>query len=630
MFQRGLEVPAISVWQDGVRRLYDDVPGKLFGLPHISKTKMHKVLDSDKQIQFLLRHTFWGHKLCSWSRSDKTERRDWAKFLIKRLRALLDGGPDPNWTTRHFNRLFGNNYEYPTQDRKDRTIRFYELLKTVDGIFMQRFLSFPEERWTWERFDMFTLGNLSHLIGDEFIPPVLTRHTYEYLKSHPLRYKELKSMRKELKFCLNQDKVPETMGFICKDRPNPKWLDFFNLLYERVKILPPGIIREYITGQLSQTRGAGTPPHAFSNQSLVKLVETMTEKVEPFPEFSAKLLEKGLDSLRRELTTDLSFIFTGLEHHGSVNLSNSASFEKKRKEGGTIEAISEYCLGMQFGIPVEMFDLNTGESRGMHRYCDSRIKSDYPEIGMTDYIFWRSLQEIRKTSMEDLRTLRASMVEEPSKTRSVTIGMSALKVVLDVVNGICSHPLKKYPSSISGMSKANHSWNTFLDFFKPEHRDLFFKERENSGRPGTASNRTIREYETVYALSTDYTEATDSFRFDVAKRLGVFWMQLCGIPTALINIVIQVSFGPRKLIFNAPKGSLLKEYGEVIDNDHNFVWTTKGLPMGDPLTKVILHLYNIVVRKSARSVEETYREVYGAEIPKNPYLATFSIRGKRR
>jgi hypothetical protein len=60
---------------------------------------------------------------------------------------------------------------------KARSDRLLELLKTVDGIFLQRYLCYPEEVWTWQRFDMFTLGNIASLLGDEFLDGEMSEHS---------------------------------------------------------------------------------------------------------------------------------------------------------------------------------------------------------------------------------------------------------------------------------------------------------------------------------------------------------------------------------------------------------------------------------------------------------------------
>jgi hypothetical protein len=56
----------------------------------------------------------------------------------------------------------------PHERTNRRRARFLELLKTVDGLFLQRHLALPEERWTWQKFDLFTLQNISVLLTDEF------------------------------------------------------------------------------------------------------------------------------------------------------------------------------------------------------------------------------------------------------------------------------------------------------------------------------------------------------------------------------------------------------------------------------------------------------------------------------
>jgi hypothetical protein len=67
----------------------------------------------------------------------------------------------------------------------------------------------------------------------------------------------------------------------------------------------------------------------------------------------------------------------------------------------------------------------------------------------------------------------------------VTKGRIALKVVLDLVNKLCSEVLKKaFPSSYSGMAQSDHPWRLYNSFFTKEFEDLIFsvyhKERIKS------------------------------------------------------------------------------------------------------------------------------------------------------
>jgi hypothetical protein len=43
------------------------------------------------------------------------------------------------------------------------------MLKTVDGVFLKRFLTLPEEKWTWPKYDLWTMLTIFSLIQDEFM-----------------------------------------------------------------------------------------------------------------------------------------------------------------------------------------------------------------------------------------------------------------------------------------------------------------------------------------------------------------------------------------------------------------------------------------------------------------------------
>jgi hypothetical protein len=76
---------------------------------------------------------------------------------------------------------------------KTRSYRLLELLRTIEGIFLQRFAFLPEEKWTWEKFDKFNLWNLSYFLDDEFLDGKLT----EYSLSLTTRYQKLKQLESE-------------------------------------------------------------------------------------------------------------------------------------------------------------------------------------------------------------------------------------------------------------------------------------------------------------------------------------------------------------------------------------------------------------------------------------------------
>jgi len=118
----------------------------------------------------------------------------------------------------------------------------------------------------------------------------------------------------------------------------------------------------------------------------------------------------------------------------------------------------------------------------------------------------------------------------------------------------------------------------------------------------TETSRKLEEiiYETCFASSTDYSEATDFMSHEVADLIGSAWMQYCGIPTLLRSLVRKVAYTERKVFFMA-KGPL-RNLGTVTDNKEvRTAILRRGVLMGDPMTKPVLHLLNICVRKTPES-----------------------------
>jgi hypothetical protein len=87
-------------------------------------------------------------------------------------------------------------------------------------------------------------------------------------------------------------------------------------------------------------------------------------------------------------------------------------------------------------------------------------------------------------------------------------------------------------------------------------------------------------------------------------------MKKCGIPPLLQKIVVKTCFSPRIVHFNG-KG-IFSHIGVFSDIDLHtrHVRLVRGMMMGDPLTKVILHFTNISIRELGRYIATgSYREL---------------------
>jgi hypothetical protein len=292
--------------------------------------------------------------------------------------------------------------------------------------------------------------------------------------------------------------------------------------------------------------------------------------------------------MNRILSSLPDHAFTGLDNKAMLTLTTSACRECTVEEGGTVEAIAmELRRIAPDHIPIR--DLDTGV---ISRWALSS------ELEIGERIFWHCLHKILSSPLEESRAVDLLTVKEPSKTRCVTKGPAYVKVVLDVVSKLCSWALKKgVPSSQSGMSKESHGWEFFKSLFDSGEPDLFELEYQNKEVIDSSTYIVEEVYRDVFVSSTDYETATDYMSHEVANVIGDMWMRKCGIPPILRGIVVAICFKPRTVYFSA-KGPI-SELGEYFNGNIRSIRTVRGVLMGDPLTKLCLHMVNIVCRTIA-------------------------------
>jgi hypothetical protein len=390
---------------------------------------------------------------------------------------------------------------------KARAERLIELLKTVDGMFLGRYLSFPEEVWTWHKYDMFTLQGISCLIGDEFLDGPLTQQAL----SAESAFSQLKRARKSFKMYSLQYKLKELVQL---PPEKESWTHYFlRSSWDRASRLE-GTRYTFVAGILSQTRGTGTPPPIVVLQSKIKFLETVTIAPVPFTRTARALISNSLDSVLDRLPQEA---FTGLATKARVTVTTAASWENTRKTGGTAESIREILMGYGIESPVPVRDLDTG------RITVLRAPDAFETVG--EYIFWACLDTVLKTPLEDLKKVFLTVVKEPGKARSVTKGRACLKIVLDLVSKICAWPMKKgLRSSRSGMGQSHHGWNFFLRTMSEEMKeDLFHVIDREENTFGEYVERTDT-FEDFFVSSTDFKEATDQMKHEFASLAGNAWM----------------------------------------------------------------------------------------------------------
>lgn len=588
---KGLPTPDITVWSGDSTRIQDQVRPHYFG-PSFDGNwrkpiRFSQVTDLEAKMYFVINHTFWGRKLHQMSRPeprpgsprfgiksiyDSAERK-WSQTLLKRVKALLAGKPDPLWSKRRQKAYFLD--PNALRNRKSRSLRLIEVLKTIDGIFNQRYLSYPEEMWSWERYDLFVIHNLSTLIGDEFLDGELTESALT-LKT---KYETLKGLRKLFKEAAHKRQLDslDTTEIV-----KGEFAYFVPMWKEAAKAT--GFRYLYLIGLLCQTRGCGTPPNLVILQSKKKFLLTIQEPVEPLGINQVGLIDAALETLLKSIPDE---VFTGLTTKGRISVTAAACLEATRSEGGTISVISELVYKGSLGEGVAIRDFNTGSVTEM--VC-------IPYVTEGEYIFWSCLNKVLVMGRDELTSAYLTIVKEPGKARCVTKASAYLKIVLDFVNKICSHPFSKgVESSQSGMGASHHGWNFFKSFFQDMNKDLFFKRETYEEEKFEGYSVLTETFKSVYVASTDYTTATDFLNHELARKCGVAWMRKCGIPKLLIGIVSVTCYNPRTIYFTAT--GPFKQIGHPTGTkDVNKVTLVRGVLMGDPLTKIVLHMVNVICR----------------------------------
>jgi len=580
--------PEIVVWSGDVIRLQDPLPARLLGptwdASPKSKIRFSAIRTHEAKMHVVYEHTHWGHALKELCNEDQSPYRGWARKLRYRLNRFMSGSTDPSMPKKVVECLF----ESTKCSLKARSDRLIELLKTVDGIFLQRYLCYPEEVWTWQRFDMFTLGNIASLLGDEFLDGEMKEPSL----SVSTAYSQLKAARKWFKDHAHRGNLEQALRDDLHEVAH--WCRQFVRIWHRANGLA-GARRMYVIGILSQTRGCGTPPPLVLLQSKIKFIKIISREPPALSESARSIRLVALGEILRDLPQEA---FTGLRTKSRVTVSTSSSWEATRREGGTIEAARMILASLPHGEQVPVRDLETG------RVETYKSVSDFDSTG--EVVFWLSLDHVLRTPLGQLKSAFLTMVKEPGKARVVTKARACLKIVLDLVNKIVAAPLEKgIRSSASGMGKANHGWNLFCRLMSDEVRDMVFSLDSREENPYEGYVERTDTFKALFMSSTDFEQATDQMHHTVAADLGDAWMRKCGIPRLLRSIVHQTCFTEREVFFHAT--GMLKAYGTPrpeMGEGINSVPLVNGVLMGDPLTKIVLHLTNVVARHVGNRLHE--------------------------
>jgi hypothetical protein len=179
------------------------------------------------------------------------------------------------------------------------------------------------------------------------------------------------------------------------------------------------------------------------------------------------------------------------------------------------------------------------------------------------------------------------------------------------------------------MRQSDHSWRAFRQFhYTPYAKEVFKKVGEFPQDQWDSINvEKTTLYQKIFTVSTDFIEATDNINLNLAQPVGNMWMWVCGIPPMLKGIVNALCYLPCWIEFAA--SGFLETIGEPCPGRPGYrrIRMTRGLRMGDPLTKPVLHLFNIGIRDMANNA---LVDSWLAEGFKNPAVVKLTLLGCKK
>jgi len=433
--------------------------------------------------------------------------------------------------------------------------RLRSMLAVVDGLLMQVVLAFPGclEFQSWNRIDQIQRCLISQILDDYFkdIDP-----------ERVLTFEKVKQLRKEVKMA----------GFNpTKDMSHvrvPRELSALRVALSMIRGKTP--LSHLQVMLLSQTRASGVPPRAVYDRTLAKTKAILTTPSDKSLYEDIKgPLTRAVDHFYNDLLTRYDgpkrdTLFSKVVDSAKISLSDSGEFFTQTKFGGKLEA-ARRVLHSNPEIPE--VDLFTGKFTGKSL---SRDNSSQGEL----LFHWAcgKFVDFSKIYSNNSMSCRISLVAELGKYRTITVSSLQHALLLHPLSHMGLEILAAVPSSESGIGAANHAWNFFkrLSHKNPSASFIFNENIETS------------------VMSTDWESATDYCDPYIAGAMLNRFLFLLGVPEWYRKACLAALTAPRQV-------ETLDRNGAPIE----VFYTSRGVLMGDPVTKVVLHLHHLIGRKIA-------------------------------
>jgi len=316
---------------------------------------------------------------------------------------------------------------------------------------------------------------------------------------------------------------------------------------------------------LSQTRASGVPPRSLYDKTLAKTKEILTTpSSRELLEFIESPLKVATDHFYSDLLTRLGGegsregFFESVVKESKISLSDSGEFFTNTNDGGKLEA-SRLVLTSNPEIPE--IDLNTGLKTGKVLTKDSPIgeRLFHWACGM--------FTDRSKIYNKNCMSCRISLVAELGKYRTITVSTLQHALLLHPMSHMGLKIVGAMPTSESGIGAANHAWNFFkrMSHKNPSASFIFNEDIQTS------------------VFSTDWSSATDYCDPLIAGAMLNRLLEALGVPKWYRETVLFALTGPRQVETIDRNGVPIEKF-----------FTSRGVLMGDPVTKMVLHLHHLI------------------------------------
>jgi hypothetical protein len=436
--------------------------------------------------------------------------------------------------------------------------RLRSALATVDGLLMQVVLAFPgsPDFQSWKRIDQIQCGLIANLLDDYFKDVNPERVT---------TFEKVKDVRKNIKMHgfnpasdLSKVKVPRELSAL-------------RVALSMIRGKTP--LSHWQTMVMAQTRASGVPPRSLYEKTLRKTTEILTTPASrELYELIRGPLTRAVDHVYHDLlvrvgSDKLTEFFESVMKASKISLSDSGEFFTPTDVGGKLEA-SRRVLITNPDIPE--VDLETGQFTG-------RILPILDNNQGERLFHWSCGRFVDRSKIYESNSMscRISLVAELGKYRTITVSALQHAVLLHPLSHMGLKILEVFPSDQSGIGAANHAWNFFkrLSHKNPSASFIFNENIQTS------------------VFSTDWSQATDFSDPYIAGAMLNRLLGNLGIPTWYRETVLFALTAPRQV--------------ETLDRNQVPVdkfYTSRGVLMGDPVTKVVLHLYHLVGTRIANGL----------------------------